>query len=85
MTEEYEKLYTEFLIKSIKAEKEKSELQIKLGRINRFNRLVSSIKCPQKKIKVRLTKNRLITVSPSVPIALVGSLLFMLILVYTFF
>jgi hypothetical protein len=32
--QEYEKLYTEFLLKSIKAEKEKVEMQLKLKRIN---------------------------------------------------
>jgi uncharacterized membrane protein len=34
MMQEYERLYTEFLTKSIKAEKEKMEMRIKLNRVN---------------------------------------------------
>jgi hypothetical protein len=36
MMKEYEKLYSEFLTRSIKAEKDKMELQIKLRRVACF-------------------------------------------------
>jgi hypothetical protein len=37
MMQEYERLYIEFLTKSIKAEKDKVELQIKIDRMNWIN------------------------------------------------
>ena len=40
--QEYEKLYSEFLTKSIKAEKEKMELIIKLRRANKLSQCVNS-------------------------------------------
>jgi hypothetical protein len=46
MMEEYERLYTEFLTRSIKAEKEKVELQHKLRKVNWLSKSVSSVRYP---------------------------------------
>jgi hypothetical protein len=43
--EEYERLYTEFLMRSIKAEKDKTEMEHKLARLNWITLTASSIKC----------------------------------------
>lgn len=45
MKAEYEKLYTEFLTKSIKAYKEKQALQQQLNRVGVIHRILSNFVC----------------------------------------
>ncbi len=43
MKAEYEKLYTEFLVKSIKAERDKQQLEIRIQKMNIFLRYLSLV------------------------------------------
>lgn len=45
MKAEYEKLYTEFLVKSIKAERDKQHLEKRIERMNFMLRCISMVQC----------------------------------------
>jgi hypothetical protein len=47
MKSEYEKLYSEFLVKSIKAQRDKEHLEKRLERVNKWLRLMSHLQCNQ--------------------------------------
>lgn len=48
MKAEYEKLYSEFMIKQIKVYKEKQALQSQLKRVNSITKLASEFVCDQR-------------------------------------